>query len=97
MAHVEAGVRSFNRRMPEELNRVLTDHVSDLLLCPTQTAIDNLAREGITAGVHLVGDVMYEALLWASEEARTHSADSGKIGGRETGLSAGDCAPGREY
>jgi len=68
VAHVEAGLRSFNRLMPEETNRVLTDHVSDLLLCPTQTAIDNLGKEGITQGVHLVGDVMYDALMWAAEQ-----------------------------
>ncbi len=73
VAHVEAGLRSFNRRMPEEINRVLTDHISDLLLCPTQTAVDNLKNEGITTGVHLVGDVMYEALMWAVEKAKTHS------------------------
>jgi UDP-N-acetylglucosamine 2-epimerase len=59
--------------MPEEINRVLTDHISDLLLCPTQTAVDNLKQEGITKGVHLVGDVMYEALMWALKKARTHS------------------------
>jgi UDP-GlcNAc3NAcA epimerase len=73
VAHVEAGLRSFNRRMPEELNRVLTDHISDLLFCPTETAVDNLAREGITDGVHLVGDVMHEALLWAAEKAKVRS------------------------
>lgn len=61
IAHVEAGLRSFNRAMPEEINRVLTDHVSDLLLCPTQQAVINLEREGIVDGVHLVGDVMYDA------------------------------------
>jgi UDP-GlcNAc3NAcA epimerase len=55
LAHVEAGLRSFNRRMPEEINRVLTDHAADLLLCPSQTAVDDLANEGITRGVHLVG------------------------------------------
>jgi UDP-GlcNAc3NAcA epimerase len=63
VAHVEAGLRSFNRSMPEEHNRVLVDHVSDLLFCPTQTAVEHLAREGITRGVHLVGDVMADALL----------------------------------
>lgn len=73
IAHVEAGLRSFNRRMPEEINRVLTDHVSDLLLCPTQTAVENLEMEGITKGVHLSGDVMYEALMWAVEKAKNSS------------------------
>jgi UDP-GlcNAc3NAcA epimerase len=63
LAHVEAGLRSHNRRMPEEINRVLTDHCADLLFCPTTTAVDNLAREGVTKGVHLVGDVMYDSLL----------------------------------
>ncbi len=63
VAHVEAGLRSFNRRMPEEINRVLTDHMADLLFCPTETARHNLAREGITKGVFDVGDVMYDAVL----------------------------------
>jgi UDP-GlcNAc3NAcA epimerase len=63
VAHVEAGLRSFNRRMPEEINRVVTDHLSSMLFCPTETAVENLAREGITEGVKLVGDVMYDALL----------------------------------
>ena len=63
VAHVEAGLRSFNRRMPEEINRVLTDHLSALLLCPTTTAVDNLAGEGIRSGVHNVGDVMFDATL----------------------------------
>jgi len=62
--HVEAGLRSFNMRMPEEQNRVLTDHISAKLFCPTQTAIDNLAAEGITAGVHRTGDIMYDASLF---------------------------------
>ncbi len=69
IAHVEAGLRSFNRAMPEEHNRVLTDHCSELLFCPTQTAVDNLAREAITQGVHLVGDTMYDAVLQFSEIA----------------------------
>ena len=60
-AHVEAGLRSFDKRMPEEINRVLVDHCSDLLLCPTQTAVDNLKREGIVENVHLTGDVMVDA------------------------------------
>jgi UDP-N-acetylglucosamine 2-epimerase (non-hydrolysing)/UDP-GlcNAc3NAcA epimerase len=63
VAHVEAGMRSFDRRMPEELNRVLTDHASRLLFCSTDTAVANLNREGIAAGVHLVGDVMADVAL----------------------------------
>ena len=62
LAHVEAGMRSYNRVMPEETNRVIADHVSDLLFTPTRTGVDNLAREGITDGVRQVGDVMYDAL-----------------------------------
>jgi UDP-GlcNAc3NAcA epimerase len=61
--HVEAGLRSYNKLMPEEQNRILTDHVSDLLLCPTQTAVDNLKKEGITAGVLNTGDIMYDVVL----------------------------------
>jgi UDP-GlcNAc3NAcA epimerase len=67
LAHVEAGLRSFNKRMPEEINRVLTDHVSDILFCPTQTAVENLKNEGITKGVYLVGDLMFDALLHFSK------------------------------
>lgn len=63
VAHVEAGLRSFNKAMPEEHNRVVADHVSTLLFCPTQTAVKNLEKEGIVEGVHLVGDVMYDSLL----------------------------------
>jgi UDP-N-acetylglucosamine 2-epimerase len=74
VAHVEAGLRSYNREMPEEYNRVLTDHCSELLFCPTKTAVDNLASEGIKQGVHLVGDTMHDAVLQyaavASERSR---------------------------
>ena len=68
-----AGLRSHNREMPEEHNRVLTDHIADLLLCPTQTAVDNLARENITTSVHLVGDTMYDSVLQFAELARQRS------------------------
>lgn len=73
VAHVEAGLRSFNRRMPEEINRVVADHVSALLFCPTQTAVANLAAEGITKGVHAVGDVMYDTTLAAVKRAEGRS------------------------
>jgi UDP-N-acetylglucosamine 2-epimerase (non-hydrolysing)/UDP-GlcNAc3NAcA epimerase len=63
VAHVEAGMRSFDRAMPEELNRVLTDHMSDLLLCPSQTAVDNLAKEGVAGKVELVGDVQTDVAM----------------------------------
>ena len=73
VAHLEAGLRSFNQRMPEEINRVLTDHVGTLLLCPTQTAVENLRREGIVVGVHDIGDVMYDAVRFAA--ANFHRSD----------------------
>ncbi len=71
--HSEAGLRSYNRRMPEELNRVVTDHLSTLLLCPTQTAIANLANEGIVKGVHHIGDVMFDATQFAIERSHKTS------------------------
>jgi UDP-GlcNAc3NAcA epimerase len=80
VGHVEAGMRSFDRSMPEELNRVLTDHASDLLLCSTQTAMDNLAREGVRGEVHLVGDVMADvsaAFREIAPERSTIAADLG--------------------
>lgn len=73
VAHVEAGLRSFNRRMPEELNRVVADHLSDLLFCPTSTAVANLQNEGITKGVHAVGDVMFDTTIAAVGRARGRS------------------------
>ena len=83
LAHVEAGLRSFDRTMPEELNRVLADHCADLLLCPSALAVRNLAAEGIRDGVHLVGDVMYDSLLW---QMQTGSVD-------ETRLTQWDVSP----
>lgn len=74
VAHVEAGLRSFNRRMPEEINRVMADHVSALLFCPTQTAAANLANEGIRDGVHIVGDVMYDTTIAAIRRAEGRSS-----------------------
>jgi len=73
VVHVEAGLRSFNRRMPEEINRVMADHISTLLLSPTQAGVENLAREGITKGVHHVGDVMHDAMLHAMARAQVSS------------------------
>ena len=64
IAHVEAGLRSFDRRMPEEVNRVLTDHLADYLFCPSTQSVENLAAEGIHRGVHRVGDVMQDVLRW---------------------------------
>ena len=70
VAHVEAGLRSYNMRMPEEQNRVLTDHISKWLFCPTQTAVENLKKEGITQGVSVTGDVMLDSVLHFLEIAR---------------------------
>ncbi|MDH7508183.1 MAG: UDP-N-acetylglucosamine 2-epimerase (non-hydrolyzing) [Methanomassiliicoccales archaeon] len=63
VAHVEAGLRSFNMKMPEEVNRVVTDHISSIFLCPSDTAAQNLAREGIVERVHVVGDTMIQCLM----------------------------------
>jgi UDP-N-acetylglucosamine 2-epimerase (non-hydrolysing)/UDP-GlcNAc3NAcA epimerase len=77
VAHVEAGMRSFDRAMPEELNRVLTDHASDLLLCSTETAVANLEREGAAGEVRLVGDAMADVTLAFAPvaERRSHALD----------------------
>lgn len=80
IAHVEAGLRSFNRRMPEEINRVVADHVSTLLLTPTRAANANLAAEGIVKGVRHVGDVMCDALLHAMAKAREGSTILERLG-----------------
>ncbi len=73
VVHVEAGLRSFNKAMPEEINRILTDHVSSILCCPTQTAVQNLHKENITKGVYHVGDIMYDAALLFGKEAEQRS------------------------
>jgi len=73
LGHVEAGMRSFDRAMPEELNRVLTDHTSDLLLCSTQTAVTNLEREGVRGETRLVGDVMADVSLTFRDIAEERS------------------------
>jgi UDP-N-acetylglucosamine 2-epimerase len=80
VAHVEAGLRSFNKKMPEEINRVLTDYLSDFLFCPTQTAVENLRREGVEKGVYLVGDVMYDAVLLYLDLAERKSEIMGRLG-----------------
>ncbi len=84
VAHVEAGCRSYDRAMPEEINRVLTDHASTLLFCPTRSTVDNLAREGITTGVHFVGDVMLDLCRERVPEAERRSTVV-----RDLGLRAG--------
>ncbi len=83
VAHVEAGLRSYNMRMPEEQNRVLTDHISKWLFCPTQTAVDNLKKEGITAGVSVSGDVMLDSVLHflkLAQENPSKTAIYGQLG-----------------
>jgi UDP-N-acetylglucosamine 2-epimerase len=80
VAHVESGARSFNRGMPEEINRIVADRVADLLLCIAPSAVENLAAEGITAGVHYVGDVMYDAFLRSLPIARRTSEIPARLG-----------------
>jgi UDP-N-acetylglucosamine 2-epimerase len=76
LAHVEAGLRSFNRAMPEERNRIVADHLADLLLAPTPTAVTHLAREGLGARAELVGDVMVDAFRWAERRADVNLPDA---------------------
>jgi UDP-GlcNAc3NAcA epimerase len=80
VVHAEAGLRSYNRHMPEEVNRVVADQLSTVLLCPTSTAVRNLAREGIVDGVHRSGDLMYDATLLATPLAEKHATILKKLG-----------------
>jgi len=85
VAHVEAGLRSFNNKMPEELNRIAADKISELLFCPTNTAVSNLKKEGRTKGVVLAGDVMYDALLAFLPVAQKKSKIIKKLGLKKGG------------
>lgn len=80
VAHVEAGLRSFNRCMPEEINRIVADRLATLLFCPTETAVRHLAAEGITQGVFVTGDVMYDAALFYGEKSQRTSQVLTRIG-----------------
>lgn len=80
LIHVEAGLRSFNRRMPEEINRIVADHVCDVLLAPTQTAIDNLKAENLAQCTVFTGDVMYDTVLFNSQLAAQHSSVVARMG-----------------
>jgi len=73
LAHIESGMRSFDKKMPEEINRIATDHISDVLFCSTKTAVQNLRNEGIANNVHLVGDVMIDAIKQNMEIAEKKS------------------------
>lgn len=91
IAHVEAGLRSFNMRMPEEVNRIVADRLSTLLLCPTGAAITNLQREGVTEGVHLVGDVMYDVALHFARAADGHGELLTQLGVAPQGYALATC------
>jgi len=73
VAHIEAGLRSFNMRMPEEINRILTDRISSLLFCPTEIAVENLSNEGVSVGVYNSGDVMFDVAIYYKQQAKQQS------------------------
>lgn len=77
--HIESGLRSFNRKMPEEINRVLTDHLSDFLFCSTKAAVENLKAEGVEKGVYHVGDIMYDATTYAMSYINNNFSMSQKL------------------
>lgn len=91
VAHVEAGLRSFNMRMPEEINRILADRVSSLLFCPTETAVNNLKDDGVSKGVHNVGDVMYDVARFYRERARQQSTILGDLRLTERNFALATC------
>jgi len=91
VAHVEAGLRSFNMHMPEEINRIVADRVSSLLFCPTEAAVNNLKSEGVTNGVHNVGDVMYDVALFYSDRARQQSVILNNLSVEKGGFALATC------
>lgn len=91
VAHVEAGLRSFNMRMPEEINRIVADRLSTLLLCPTHSSTKNLAQEGLKNGVHMVGDVMYDISLFYRDKAKQQSDALDRLGLKEGGYVLTTC------
>jgi UDP-GlcNAc3NAcA epimerase len=91
VAHVEAGLRSFNMRMPEEINRILADRVSTVLFCPTDAAVENLRAEGISKGIHNSGDVMYDVALFYREQSRLQSKCVKKLNLQEGDFALATC------
>lgn len=91
VAHVEAGLRSFNMRMPEEVNRIVADRLSTLLFCPTVIAVENLAKEGIAVGVKNVGDVMFDVALFYRDQARKQSTILASLGVAEGAFVLATC------
>jgi len=79
VVHIEAGLRSFNRRMPEEINRIVTDHLSQLLFCSSEESATLLAKEGIHQGVHMVGDIMADTFLWARQKVANRKEEGLKL------------------